>query len=35
MRTTLKRLLIWLYCRGLIPARMVAWAFRFFELSEV
>lgn len=35
MRTTLKRSLIWLYCRGLIPACMVAWVFKLFELSEV
>jgi len=32
MRTTLKRLLVWAYCRGWVAARVVAVSFRMFDL---
>jgi hypothetical protein len=32
MRAALKRALMWLYCRELIPARAVTVAFRVFRL---
>lgn len=33
MRARLKRILIWLYCRGLLPRRVVDWLFRLFRLK--
>jgi len=34
MRSTVKRLVMWLYCRGFMPAGPVAWLFRLLRLSE-
>lgn len=32
MRRLIKRAAMWLYCRDLIPARLVAWLFQRFKL---
>lgn len=31
-RSIFKRIIIWLYCRSLLPACAVSWAFRVFRL---
>lgn len=32
VRGAIKRAVMWAYCAGLLPARVVRWAFRVFNL---
>lgn len=35
MRTLLKRIVMWAYCAGLLPARAVRWTFSTFGLKHL